>query len=48
MLFGGVTLLDRLLELMQAMWKEGGGSTRLEDAEVAPIPKKGDLQCCDN
>ena len=47
-LFGGATLLDRLLELMQAIWKEGEVVADWKNAEVVPIPKKGDLQSCEN
>ena len=47
-LFGGAVLWDRLLELMQAMWREGEVVTDWKNAEVVPIPKKGDLQRCDN
>ena len=47
-LFGGAVLWDRLLELMRALWKEGEVVTDWKDAEVVPIPKKGDLQRCDN
>ena len=48
MLFGGVTLLDKLLELMQVIWKEGEVVADWKNAEVVPITKKGDLQHCDN
>ena len=47
-MFGGATLLDRLLELMQAIWKEGEVVADWKNAEVVPIPKKGDLQSCEN
>ena len=46
MLYGGAVLWDRLLELMQVMWREVVADWK--DAEVVPIPKKGDLQRCDN
>ena len=48
MLYGGAILWDRLLELMQAMWRRGEVVPDWKNAEVVPIPKKGDLQRCDN
>ena len=47
-LFGGASLWDRLLELMQDMWREGEVVADWKNAEVVPIPKKGDLLHCDN
>ena len=47
-LFSGAVLWNRLLELMRALWREGEVVTDWKDAEVVPIPKKGDLQRCDN
>ena len=41
----GVSMLDRLVELLQHVWEEG--SVR-KDALIVPIPKKGDLSLCDN
>ena len=47
-LFGVASLMDRLLELMQAIWKEGEVVADGKNAEVVPILKKGDLQSYDN
>lgn len=47
-LFGGTILWDRMLELMKVMWREGEIVADWKDAEVVPVPKKGDLQHCDN
>ena len=47
-LFGGATLMDRLLELMQAIWKEGELVVDRKNTEVVAILKKGDLQSCDH
>ena len=47
-LYGGAILWDRLLELMQATWGRGEVVPDWKNAEVVPIPKKGDLQRCDN
>ena len=46
--YGGVDLWDRLLSLFQVVWGEGEVVADWRDVEVVPIPKKGDLQCCDN
>ncbi len=46
--FSGAHLWDRLLELMQVLWSQGEVETDWKDAEVIPIPKKGDLQKYDN
>lgn len=45
---GGTLLRDRLLVLMQDVWKEGKVVGDWKDAVVVPIPKKGNLQICDN
>ena len=47
-MFRGAVLWIRLLELMQVMWREGEVVADWKNAEVVPIPKKGDLQRCDN
>ena len=47
-MFGCAALWDRLLELMQDMWREGEVVADWKNAEVMPIPKKGDLLRCDN
>ena len=43
-------LLDRLFMLMQVVWREGGIPIARDwrDALIVPVPKKGDLQYCDN
>ena len=46
--FGGAILWDRLLELMQVMWRKGEVVADWKNDVVVPIPKKGDLQRCDN
>jgi len=43
-LYGGPILLDRLLVLMKAVWREGSVFRDWRNA----LPKKGDLQSCDN
>ena len=47
-LCGGVELWSRLLRLMQQVWEEQRVVTDWRDAIIIPIPKKGDLQVCDN
>ena len=47
-LFGGAILWDRLLELMQVMWRKEEVVADWRNAVVVPIPKKGDLQRCDH
>ena len=44
-MFGGGILWDRLFELMQDAWREGEVMTDWKNAEVFPIPNKGDMQC---
>ena len=46
--YGGADLSDRLLMLMQDIWKIGAAFKDWREAEVVPIPKKGDLKICDN
>jgi len=41
-------LHDRLLQLIRAVWSDGEVVADWKDAEVVPVPKKGDLQSCDN
>ena len=48
LLFGGGDLLDRLLLVMQDVWRERAVVKDWKDAEIIPIPKKGDLRVCDN
>ena len=33
---------------MQDIWKDGEVVADWKDAEVVPVPKKGDIQSCDN
>jgi len=48
-LCGGPILLERLLFLMQAaVWREGCVFKDWKDALIVPVPKKDDLQFCDN
>ncbi len=44
----GAHLWNRLLELMQVLWSQDEVEEDWKDAEVIPIPKKGDLQKYDN
>lgn len=46
--YGGAELWDRLLEIMREIWKEKRVVRDWKDAEIVPIPKKGNLQLCDN
>ena len=47
-LFGGMELKKRLLDLMQTIWEEGTVVEEWRNAQIIPIPKKGDLKVCDN
>ena len=47
-LFGGGVLWERLRQLMEVMWEEGEVISDWKNAVVVPVPKKGDLKCCDN
>ena len=40
--------LDMLRTLMEQVWREGKTPQDWRDAVLVPIPKKGDLACCDN
>ena len=42
------SFLEILLELVQAVWREGNVPKDWVDAFLVPIPKKGDLKSCDN
>ena len=44
----GAELIDRLLQLTQCVWQEGTVVENGRDAEIVPIPKKGNLKLCDN
>ena len=41
-------MTDRLLQLIQHVWQEGTVVEDWRDAEIVPIPKKGNLKLCDN
>ena len=41
-------LLDRLLVLMQSVWRKGCMFQNWRDVLIVPVPKKGDLRACDN
>ena len=45
---GGAELIDRLLQLIQHVWQKGTVVEDWRDAEIVPIPKKGNLKLCDN
>ena len=47
-LCGGPALHSRLLTLMEAVWREGEVFKDWKDAVIVPVPKKGNLQSCDN
>ena len=47
-LYGGPEFQERLLLLMDDIWRGGTVVKDWRDAEVVPIPKKGDLKKCDN
>ena len=48
LLYGGAELQDRPLQLMTDIWEKGRVVKDWQDAEIVPIPKKGDLRRCDN
>ena len=48
LLSGGPDLYDRLLLLIADVWKRGKVVKDWQDAEIVPIPKKGDLCYCNN
>jgi len=39
---------DLLTDLLRTVWKEEQVSQEWVDAISIPIPKKGNLKCCDN
>ena len=45
---GGPPIMDRLLQLFQKVWEDGEVVSDWKNAVVVPIPKKGNLRCCDN
>ena len=48
LLHGGAELQDRLLLLMDDVWKRGKVVKDWQDAEIVPIPKKRELRKCNN
>ena len=47
-LFDGPALWDRLLSLLQDIWRSGHAVDDWRNALIVPVPKKGNLQSCDN
>jgi len=47
-LFGGSVLQDRLLALLKDVWNEGRVVDTWRGALIVLVPKKGNLQSCDN
>ena len=45
---GGPKFLTAFLSLVHRVWREGSVPQAWRDAELIPIPKKGDLSLCDN
>ena len=48
LLYGGAGLYDRLLQVMQDVWRSERVVDDWKNAVIVPIPKKGDLRKCDN
>ena len=48
LLYGEVELQDRLLKVIEDVWEERAVVGDWKDAEIFPIPKKGNLNLCDN
>ena len=48
LLYGGPELQDRLLLMMEDVWRRGKVVKDWQDAEVVPISPKSDLKKCDN
>lgn len=44
----GPVFIDRLVELLASVWRDGQVPRDWVDAVLVPIPKKGDLSNCDN
>ena len=44
----GLDFQASLLCLVHKVWQECSVPQAWRDAEIVPIPKKGDLTCCDN
>ena len=47
-LYGGSALHHRIHKLLREVWISGVVPPEWRDAEIIPIPKKGDLQSCDD
>ena len=45
---GGIELFERMHKVMVRVWEEGEAVSDWKDSEIVPIPKKGNLQLCDN
>ena len=46
--YGGAELWDRILDLVNVVWEEEAVVRDWKDATIIPIPKKANLQVCDN
>ena len=46
--YGGAELWNRVLDLVKVVWEEEAVVRDWKDATIIPIPKKGNLQVCDN
>jgi hypothetical protein len=46
--FGGPNSQSRMLDVMKSVWKNQGVVSDWKNAEIIPIPKKGDLHQCNN
>ncbi len=40
--------MSALMERIHGVWRKGSVPSDRRDAILVPIPKKGDLSCCDN
>ncbi len=40
--------MSALMERIHGVWRKGSVPSDWRDAILVPIPKKGDLSCCDN
>ena len=45
---GGNPLLKFILDLVHTVWQEGSVPQDWVNADIVPVPKKGDLTLCDN
>ena len=48
LLYGGAEVHERFLQIFQKAWDKGEVVKDWKDAEIVPIPKKGNLKHCDN